>query len=169
MAFISSNKLGDHSLIKSNGRNKMVVASHSRAASSETNTRITMKHLPRQWMLRCHKKRRRWIQKLRLAISISTVQRPTAHLHTNLQRLLQIRGSIDSQTSVRSGQRAKTENALAGIHLLLSKPSKNASSGQNCTNVNCIFKHPTMPPCRNGGDCKTPNCKFSHSKVEMQV
>jgi hypothetical protein len=38
----------------------------------------------------------------------------------------------------------------------------------NCTNVNCIFKHPTMPPCRNGGDCKTPNCKFSHSKVECK-
>jgi nuclear polyadenylated RNA-binding protein NAB2 len=38
----------------------------------------------------------------------------------------------------------------------------------NCTNARCIFKHPTMPPCRNGGDCKTPNCKFSHSKVECK-
>jgi nuclear polyadenylated RNA-binding protein NAB2 len=38
----------------------------------------------------------------------------------------------------------------------------------NCTNVNCIFKHPAMPACRNGGDCKTPNCKFSHSKVKCR-
>ncbi len=38
----------------------------------------------------------------------------------------------------------------------------------NCTNARCIFKHPTMPLCRNGGDCKTPNCKFSHSKVECK-
>lgn len=32
----------------------------------------------------------------------------------------------------------------------------------NCTNPHCHFKHPTMPLCRNGGDCKTTNCKFTH-------
>ena len=147
MAFISSKKLGDHSLIEFNGRNKMVVASHSRAASSETNTRITMKHLPRQWMLRCHKKRKRWIQKLPLATSTSTVRRPTAHLHTNLLRLLQIHRSI-IQTSVRSEQRAKTENALAGIHLLLNKPSRNASSGQTAP-TSIAFSN--IQPCRHAG------------------
>jgi hypothetical protein len=25
-----------------------------------------------------------------------------------------------------------------------------------------------MPLCRNGGDCTTPNCKFSHSKTECK-
>ncbi|KAF2495532.1 hypothetical protein BU16DRAFT_527335 [Lophium mytilinum] len=33
--------------------------------------------------------------------------------------------------------------------------------------ANCPFRHPdtTMPPCRNGADCTTPDCKFAHSKV----
>ncbi|PMD31221.1 nuclear polyadenylated RNA-binding protein Nab2 [Hyaloscypha variabilis F] len=38
----------------------------------------------------------------------------------------------------------------------------------NCTNARCPYKHPTMPLCRNGGDCTTPNCKFSHSKTECK-
>ncbi|KAK4240009.1 hypothetical protein C8A03DRAFT_31850 [Achaetomium macrosporum] len=32
----------------------------------------------------------------------------------------------------------------------------------NCINPHCPFRHPTMPPCRNGGECKVPNCKFTH-------
>lgn len=32
----------------------------------------------------------------------------------------------------------------------------------NCTNMNCPFKHPDMPPCRNGGDCAVDGCKFTH-------
>jgi hypothetical protein len=35
----------------------------------------------------------------------------------------------------------------------------------NCTNRSCPFRHPDMPPCRNGADCTTPGCKFSHSKI----
>ncbi|KAK5171643.1 hypothetical protein LTR04_000346 [Oleoguttula sp. CCFEE 6159] len=35
----------------------------------------------------------------------------------------------------------------------------------NCTNPKCPFKHPDMPPCRNGADCTVPNCKFVHSKI----
>ncbi|TVY85479.1 Nuclear polyadenylated RNA-binding protein NAB2 [Lachnellula suecica] len=35
----------------------------------------------------------------------------------------------------------------------------------NCTNARCPFRHPTMPLCRNGADCTTPDCKFTHSKV----
>ena len=33
----------------------------------------------------------------------------------------------------------------------------------NCANgSNCPFRHPSMPVCRNGADCSTPNCKFTH-------
>ncbi|KAI0382067.1 hypothetical protein F5Y04DRAFT_253974 [Hypomontagnella monticulosa] len=32
----------------------------------------------------------------------------------------------------------------------------------NCTNPSCPFKHPDMPPCRNGGDCSVEGCKFTH-------
>ncbi|KAK7924378.1 Nuclear polyadenylated rna-binding protein nab2 [Apiospora marii] len=32
----------------------------------------------------------------------------------------------------------------------------------NCTNPKCPFKHPDMPACRNGGDCKVEGCKFTH-------
>lgn len=32
----------------------------------------------------------------------------------------------------------------------------------NCTNPTCHFKHPSMPVCRNGADCKTEGCKFTH-------
>ncbi|GAP83409.1 putative nuclear polyadenylated RNA-binding protein Nab2 [Rosellinia necatrix] len=32
----------------------------------------------------------------------------------------------------------------------------------NCTNPHCPFKHPDMPPCRNGGDCNVEGCKFAH-------
>ncbi|KAK0765363.1 hypothetical protein N5P37_001289 [Trichoderma harzianum] len=32
----------------------------------------------------------------------------------------------------------------------------------NCQNPRCPFKHPSMPLCRNGADCTTPNCKFTH-------
>lgn len=36
----------------------------------------------------------------------------------------------------------------------------------NCRDmVNCPYRHPSMPPCRNGADCTVPNCKFAHSKV----
>ncbi|KAL2827172.1 Protoporphyrinogen oxidase [Aspergillus cavernicola] len=32
----------------------------------------------------------------------------------------------------------------------------------NCTNPRCHFKHPSMPLCRNGADCTTAGCKFTH-------
>lgn len=32
----------------------------------------------------------------------------------------------------------------------------------HCTNKFCHFKHPDMPLCRNGADCKTEGCKFTH-------
>lgn len=32
----------------------------------------------------------------------------------------------------------------------------------HCTNKFCHFKHPSMPLCRNGADCKTEGCKFTH-------
>jgi hypothetical protein len=35
----------------------------------------------------------------------------------------------------------------------------------NCTNRSCPFRHPTMPLCRNGADCTTPDCKFTHVKT----
>ncbi|KAF2789230.1 hypothetical protein K505DRAFT_284771 [Melanomma pulvis-pyrius CBS 109.77] len=36
----------------------------------------------------------------------------------------------------------------------------------NCRDMaNCPYKHPTMPPCRNGADCTTPNCKFWHNTI----
>ncbi|KAK3383165.1 hypothetical protein B0T24DRAFT_604034 [Lasiosphaeria ovina] len=35
----------------------------------------------------------------------------------------------------------------------------------NCANPHCQFRHPTMPPCRNGGECKVPNCKYTHVKT----
>jgi hypothetical protein len=35
----------------------------------------------------------------------------------------------------------------------------------NCANPHCPFRHPTMPACRNGGECKVPNCKFTHIKT----
>jgi hypothetical protein len=36
----------------------------------------------------------------------------------------------------------------------------------NCRDpANCPYKHPSAPPCRNGADCTTPDCKFSHSSV----
>ena len=35
----------------------------------------------------------------------------------------------------------------------------------NCTNVNCPFRHPTMPMCRNGADCSQEGCRFTHVKI----
>ena len=35
----------------------------------------------------------------------------------------------------------------------------------NCANPSCPFRHPTMPPCKNGADCNLPGCKFTHSKI----
>lgn len=35
----------------------------------------------------------------------------------------------------------------------------------NCTNPHCHFKHPDMPLCRNGADCKTEGCKFTHIQI----
>ncbi|EAW06531.1 mRNA-binding protein NAB2 [Aspergillus clavatus NRRL 1] len=32
----------------------------------------------------------------------------------------------------------------------------------NCANPHCHFKHPSMPLCRNGADCSTEGCKFTH-------
>ncbi|KAJ6171341.1 hypothetical protein N7470_000408 [Penicillium chermesinum] len=32
----------------------------------------------------------------------------------------------------------------------------------HCTNPHCHFKHPSMPLCRNGADCKTEGCQFTH-------
>ena len=38
----------------------------------------------------------------------------------------------------------------------------------NCQNPRCPFKHPSMPLCRNGADCTTPNCKFTHVKTKCR-
>ncbi|KAI6250455.1 Nuclear polyadenylated RNA-binding protein NAB2 [Erysiphe necator] len=35
----------------------------------------------------------------------------------------------------------------------------------NCTNLRCPFKHPTMPLCRNGAECITSDCMFTHLKT----
>jgi hypothetical protein len=35
----------------------------------------------------------------------------------------------------------------------------------NCANPHCTFRHPTMPACRNGGECKVASCKFTHVKT----
>jgi hypothetical protein len=35
----------------------------------------------------------------------------------------------------------------------------------NCTNPRCPFRHPSMPLCRNGADCTTADCKFTHVKT----
>ncbi|KAJ5168898.1 uncharacterized protein N7482_004492 [Penicillium canariense] len=35
----------------------------------------------------------------------------------------------------------------------------------NCTNLHCHFKHPSMPLCRNGADCTTEGCKFTHVQI----
>lgn len=35
----------------------------------------------------------------------------------------------------------------------------------NCNNPNCPFRHPDMPPCRNGADCSVAGCRFTHSKI----
>ncbi|KAK0729075.1 hypothetical protein B0T21DRAFT_335615 [Apiosordaria backusii] len=35
----------------------------------------------------------------------------------------------------------------------------------NCSNPHCPFRHPAFPACRNGGECKIPNCKFTHVKT----
>lgn len=32
----------------------------------------------------------------------------------------------------------------------------------HCTNPHCHFKHPNMPLCRNGADCKDEGCTFTH-------
>ncbi|KAH8198628.1 hypothetical protein TruAng_007218 [Truncatella angustata] len=38
----------------------------------------------------------------------------------------------------------------------------------NCTNPRCPFRHPEMPVCRNGGDCKTEGCKFTHLQTQCK-
>ncbi|KAL2685024.1 hypothetical protein Neosp_006118 [[Neocosmospora] mangrovei] len=38
----------------------------------------------------------------------------------------------------------------------------------NCQNPRCPFKHPSMPLCRNGADCTTANCKFTHVKTKCR-
>ena len=38
----------------------------------------------------------------------------------------------------------------------------------NCQNRRCPFKHPSMPLCRNGAGCTTPDCKFTHVKTKCK-
>lgn len=38
----------------------------------------------------------------------------------------------------------------------------------NCQNPRCPFKHPSMPLCRNGADCTTANCKFTHVSTKCK-
>lgn len=38
----------------------------------------------------------------------------------------------------------------------------------NCQNPRCPFRHPAMPLCRNGADCTTPGCKFTHIKTKCK-
>ncbi|KAF4122602.1 hypothetical protein GMORB2_6909 [Geosmithia morbida] len=38
----------------------------------------------------------------------------------------------------------------------------------NCQNPRCPFRHPSMPLCRNGPDCTTEGCKFTHVKTKCR-
>ncbi|CEJ82343.1 hypothetical protein VHEMI02414 [[Torrubiella] hemipterigena] len=38
----------------------------------------------------------------------------------------------------------------------------------NCQNRRCPFRHPSMPLCRNGADCTTADCKFTHVKTKCK-
>ena len=38
----------------------------------------------------------------------------------------------------------------------------------NCQNPRCTFKHPSMPLCRNGADCTTADCKFTHVRTKCK-
>lgn len=38
----------------------------------------------------------------------------------------------------------------------------------NCHNQRCPFRHPSMPLCRNGADCTTEGCKFTHVKTKCR-
>ncbi|KAI6785846.1 Nuclear polyadenylated RNA-binding protein-like protein [Emericellopsis cladophorae] len=38
----------------------------------------------------------------------------------------------------------------------------------NCSNNRCPFRHPSMPLCRNGADCTTADCKFTHVKTKCK-
>jgi hypothetical protein len=38
----------------------------------------------------------------------------------------------------------------------------------NCHNPRCPFKHPSMPLCRNGANCTTEGCKFTHVKTKCK-
>ncbi|CAI4216199.1 unnamed protein product [Parascedosporium putredinis] len=38
----------------------------------------------------------------------------------------------------------------------------------NCQNPRCTFRHPNMPLCRNGADCTTSGCKFTHIKTKCK-
>lgn len=38
----------------------------------------------------------------------------------------------------------------------------------NCQNPRCPFKHPSMPVCRNGPDCSTADCKFTHVRTKCK-
>ncbi|KAF2753633.1 hypothetical protein EJ05DRAFT_514593 [Pseudovirgaria hyperparasitica] len=42
---------------------------------------------------------------------------------------------------------------------------KDCEWGPMCKNPTCHFRHSTMPPCRNGGDCTIEGCKFAHTRV----
>ncbi|KAI1874622.1 hypothetical protein JX265_004830 [Neoarthrinium moseri] len=38
----------------------------------------------------------------------------------------------------------------------------------NCANPRCPFKHPDMPACRNGADCKVEGCRFTHVQTKCR-
>ncbi|OAA39722.1 nuclear polyadenylated RNA-binding protein Nab2 [Metarhizium rileyi] len=38
----------------------------------------------------------------------------------------------------------------------------------NCQNPRCPFRHPSMPLCRNGANCTTEGCKFTHVKTRCK-
>jgi len=130
MAFISSNNLGDRCSTVSNNHNTTASVRATRMASLGTNVSTIAKRLPRQWMLRCRKRKRSLIQRIPLANSTSPARIRTVNLHTNLLQLLQAQPSI-SGTLVPLAQLARTENVRGGIHLLrrsmTSKPNKTAS------------------------------------------
>jgi hypothetical protein len=75
-------------------------------------------------------------------------------------------------TDVCSYGAACTNKKCAGTHPSPAKRTQHIKSEvecrfyPNCANMaTCPFKHPSMPPCRNGADCTTPGCKFAHSQV----
>lgn len=78
--------------------------------------------------------------------------------------------TVDMESTCEFGAACKNKKC-AGKHPSPAKRQQFQSEQEcafwpNCRDpANCPYKHPSAPPCRNGADCTTPDCKFSHSSV----